>query len=301
MQDILLSEAYARWSAATECRISTQRGYSRAVRHAISSGIVFLSHVTRPRLQEHLNAMKKRGLTARSICNHLAALVAVLGQLELEGAFPLDTLESLRRLRPRMRALHAPGMARFITREEAERLAVAAAWIAPRIEFPVRVACLSGVRVGELARLAREDFELGDQPFLRVRNLPEWGERGSAKTGERRVPVCRELKALVLDRAPSSGWLFPAIERRSGRRLTAPFINRWTLETELVYARRAAGLPSDVTFTVLRHTRASWWLQADPPVSIYNVAAWMGHQVRVTELHYAGLLPYDPSCERMPA
>jgi integrase len=54
-----------------------------------------------------------------------------------------------------------------------------------------------------------------------------------------------------------------------------------------------------VDFTLLRHTRASWWVQAGVPLA--KVAKWMGHSINICARHYAGLQPgYDTDCERAP-
>lgn len=170
---------------------------------------------------------------------------------------------------------------------------------------PISVAPWLGPRVGELARLRAEDRSAG---LMWIENMPEFGEAGACKTGSRPVPICSELAA-ILDRLPRRGWLFPSNQPGPmgylGRPSRLPFLSRRTLEKGLARVREAAGIP-DVTWFVLRHTRAAWWLQGSPATgggaSIYKVADWLGHTVATCELFYGSLLDaYDPECERAPA
>lgn len=153
----------------------------------------------------------------------------------------------------------------------------------------------SGARGQKSARA--EDVRNGS---LSVTTLPDFGEFGSCKTGPRVVPVCRELRELVEGRLPPEGWLFPSVPPTGGGKQVFPFMSRGLLERGLLRLRRKLGMADDITWIVLRHTRASHWLQGG--VSIYKVADWLGHTVKTCEEFYGSLADgYDPDCERMPA
>ena len=51
-----------------------------------------------------------------------------------------------------------------------------------------------------------------------------------------------------------------------------------------------------VTPHIMRHTFAS--LLASAGVSIFKIAQWLGDDVRVTQKHYAKLLPKDEDIEK---
>lgn len=295
--DMLMTEAYGLWSAQTDCKKKTKKTYAFALRHAMRFGLVRLSDCTLERVSEYSRDLRGRGLAYRTISNAMAALVAVLAACTMAGRFDPYVLATIRMMRPKHKRVRARGAAPWLTLEQVEQLAQAAAIVAPRMELPIRIGALTGVRTGELGRLHRDDFDLGPRPVLRVRDLEaDFGERGTAKTGARTVPVCAELKRLVLERGPKEGWLFPVSTRAAGRKPLAPFLSSWSLDFDFTFVRRAAGLPDDVKLTWLRHTRISTWLQAN--VSIHKVAAWSGNSVRVIEENYMHLMAYDEDCER---
>jgi integrase len=294
--DMLMTEAYGLWAAQTDCRPLTKRAYGLCLRHAMRFGLLRLSDCTLERVSAYARDLRARGLAHRTISNAMAALVAVLQACTLAGRFDPYALMTIKMMRPRQKRKRPRGSAPWLTPMQVEQLAEAAARIAPRMELPIRIGALTGARTGELGRMHRDDFSLGPKPFLAIHDLSdEYAERGTAKTGARTVPVCAELKALVLERGPKSGWLFPVSNRRGGRPSRAPFLSAWSLDVDFQFVRRAAGLGDEVKMTWLRHTRISTWLQAN--VSIHKVAAWSGNSVRVIEDAYMHLLPYDEDCE----
>lgn len=159
----------------------------------------------------------------------------------------------------------------------------------------IRADTLSGLRAGELCRLRWEEVDFG-RGVIHVRWLPELGQHGRIKTGrERLVPICAELKEVLRPYAERDGWS-GFVFRNGCRGSVNAFATVKTLRRQLVLARRIAGLP-DVTFHVLRHTRASWWAQAGVPMP--KIARWLGHSVEVCVRYYSGLQQgYDPDCER---
>lgn len=295
---MLLTEAFSYWAASAPRRDSTLNRYGASIRRLSEIGFRTLDDVTLDRVLETQRRLLARGLEVVSIRTEFAALHCVLGLLETHQKFPSDRLASIRRVvlkAPRRRTRRH--RIRHLNWFEVEHLAQTAERYEPRIELPIRVASLAGPRTGELARIRGEDYH--DDGCLEIESLPEWGEAGSCKTGPRTVSVCEELDKLLRERLPRVGWLFPSGTLR-GRAPATPFLSRWTLETGLARVRRLADLPDDVTFTILRHTRAAWWLQDGR--SIYKVADWLGHTVETCEASYGSLLDgYDPDCERRPA
>ena len=242
--------------------------------------------------------MRRAKAGPASIKAELAALYSTLGHLVRQKRFPLELLRDLRALAPevkRPKRFRAP----HLDRSAFELLRASAA--SEEARFMISVDVLSGLRAGELARVRWEDLELGSEPFLRVKILPELGDAGTIKTGEERVvPICRELRELLVARrealgARAEGWIF----RHGPRASKNAQASVKTLRAQLRRARDRAGLPW-VTFHVLRHTRASWWVQAG--VSLAKCAYFLGNSLEVCERYYAGLREgYDPDCERMPA
>lgn len=293
----LQSEAIAYWRGASPRRVSTSMRYEASVRRLSRFGLLSTSDVTRDRIVVAQRALLAQGWSVSSVRTEFAALRSVLAQLARDRLFSKEILRELREAAispaPRGRRLRA----RFLTRPEVARLAGTARIVEPRLELPILAAAWSGARLGELARLRAEDIK---GHHLWIESMPEYGEAGSCKTGPRRIPICRELAA-VLDRCPSSGWLFPSAHqsRRLGRPPRTPFLSRWTLETGLARVRTVARI-GDATFTVLRHTRASWWIQAN--VSLTKAADWLGHDPMTCARFYLGLSDdFDPDCERAPA
>jgi integrase len=290
---MLLAEAFAYWAAASTRREATLRNYHNATRRLSRNGLLHVEDVTRERIVEIQHRMLARGLGVHTVRAEFVALFSVLGLLEAHGRIPEDTVSGLRKVSIKRgkggeRRRRVPHLSWI----EAEHLARTAERYEPRLELPIRVDVLSGPRVSELARIRAEDYQNG---AFSVETLPEWGEAGSCKTGPRVVPVCAELAALFRDRLPRTGWIFPSGKPRGAVPRT-PFLSRWTLESKLARVRKLADLPH-VTFTILRHTRASWWLQDGR--SIYKVADWLGHSVQTCETYYGSLLDgYDPDCER---
>lgn len=300
---MLLGEAFEYWRTVEPRKHGTSRRYGGSIARLARAGLVSVEDVTKERVVDLQRSMLARGMRASSVRAEFTSLRGVLAQLVAHGLLEENRLTEIRRVAVRGGKTTRRRRVRFLTREELEALAASAARVVPRLELPVRVAVLSGCRIGELARLRAEDYREG---MLHVMNLPEFGEAGSCKTGERTVPVCAELAQLLRERLPQSGWLFPSGGLR-GPKPKMPFLSRDMLESGIRRARRAAGLPDDITATILRHTRASWWLIGDPATgvkgaSIYKCADWLGHSVSVCEAHYGSLLDvYDPECESMPA
>lgn len=165
------------------------------------------------------------------------------------------------------------GKLRFLTTKEAEGLLA----VTPRHARPaVLVALETGGRYGEVFELRREDLGF-QQGFVYFRAT-------NTKSGKARaVPMTPRLRA-ALEQLPvghseaAQEWVFT----RHGKRLRS-------IRTAFENARRRAGLGEDASFHTLRHTFASWFMQADG--NIYLLKDLMGHSDLKQTMRYAHLSP----------
>lgn len=279
------------WLGAAPRAPRTARRYAAAVKRL--GPTITLASLTKEWALETQRLLLHRGLTPVFVRAELASVRAVLAELEAQDLFPLERLAQIRKvaLPPERRRLRR---VRFCDRSELDVLVAAAVRLEPRLELPILVCALAGPRIGELARLRADDRH---GRSLSIDTRPELGELGTCKTGPRAIPICAELAQIFDTRLPRSGWLFPATRPR---RAKTPFLAPWSLERDMRRVRQAAGLAPDLSFRVLRATRASMWAQGG--VSIYKIADWMGHSVLTCQLAYGSLTDlYDPDCERTPA
>lgn len=243
----------------------TLHNYEIALRRWAACGVRSIEDVSVASAQRFVEQRLAR-VQPQSVAPDYSALLAVLAHLERTGRFPAARLAAIRRCAPRMakrRQFSAP----YLTAEQVEVFCVAAPAEAATL---VRVACLTGLRASELARLEWADIDLGGRT-LHVRK---------GKTGPRRVPLCAPVVDLLRTRV-AAGPVFGGVGAR-------------TLQDWVRDARDASGVR--VTLTLCRHTRASWWVQAGVPLA--KVAKWLGHSVAVCALHYAGLADtYDADVE----
>lgn len=289
-------EAVERWGA-TRCHSPfTLMRYLGAARSFAHFGIRSAEDVTPESLANYVD-FRLIFVDAGTVNVDLAALATTLRYMRKGDP---DSVSSHKVESKRPRRLHARHLSLVEVRHLAEH---ARRRSASRLELVVLVDAFLGLRVRELARLRWIDFDLGARPTLHVKIVEELGIHGRIKTSqERRVPVCQDLKTVLIERRAEFGrdFLFPPTAGCHGLgRSMNPFVRVNTLEVALARLVATSGL-SSVTWNTLRHTRASWWVQAGVPMA--KVAKWLGHTVRVCERYYIGLQEgYDPDCERMPA
>lgn len=143
----------------------------------------------------------------------------------------------------------------FLTPAQVEALAVAAGGDAGDM---IRFAAYTGIRLGHMLRLTKHDIRDG------------W------------ITLDRTSKTRTLQQVP----IAPQIETIAAR---LPFpVTEWQLREAWRLARKECGLEA-VRWHDLRHTCASWLVQAGVP--ILDVRDWLGHSsVSVTQ-RYAHLAP----------
>lgn len=269
----------------------TLQGYLYLLALLQSSGIHTLRALTRENVQRHIRERREKDeigpATAKKI--HVAVL-SFCSWLEQNNEIPLEQLQSLRTIKIKQPTLPPP---RFLSRDEYIRLVVSARASYPILGLAVQLAVHTGLRMNELRCLHHEEIVIdAAEPYVRVVR----DNNRELKTKTPRTPpifmgFAADLRRMHVGR-PKEGPVFPAGGHAvaQGRHSSSPYVGHKALERWMNHARNAAGLGDEVTFTTLRHTYASWLVQAD--VSIYKVSRWLGHKsVAMTEKHYAGLKP----------
>lgn len=294
-----LYETLARWARVRKPSPHTITRYEQAVRSFAHFGLRSLSDVT-PSVVAAYVEFRLVFVAPVTVEGDMAALTTILRFARAEDALILAVKACMPRV-ARPKRLTAP----HLDRGELSVLADSARARAPSAELPILVDVYTGLRIRELCRLRWSEIDLGARPRVHVRIVTELGPEGRIKTGaERVVPVCAELKSLLLERRADFGrdYLFPPGLDAAGVGSTHPFMRPHSMRRTLARAVRHVARPLSVpvSWLTLRHTRASWWVQAGVPMA--KVAKWLGNSLEVCERYYAGLRDgYDPDCERIPA
>jgi integrase len=177
-----------------------------------------------------------------------------------------------------VRPLRAPDtLPLFFTREELDKLLAVApyVWFKQLIFFAVS----TGMRQGEILNLTWNDVDFS-RKLIQIQSGPTF----TTKAGKRRsIPMNDSVTLLLQSRA---------LRRRGdlvftyhGRLISKDYIGHLFRRSV-----RAAGLDRRLHWHSLRHTHATYLVQAGVP--ILAVSKLLGHSsVRVTEQHYAALSP----------
>jgi integrase len=298
--------------ASGNWRGNTPLTYRYCLHNWIAHGIQTFADVNR----ESISRFVTERLTVDEVApitvnGDLSAMLAVLDQLERHHGYDVDELVVIIKRRWIKKGKKLKFSAPSLEPEEVERLCLKAREIEPRAELAIRVCVLSGVRVGELARMRREDFDLEGNtipvgrprgPIVRIYLDETLGRDGYAKTGARVTPVCDELAALIRTHAPSSGFIFlPGTAKNyRGIKTWRGWLAVDSFERDMKKVREAVGPLGNgrptPTWNVLRHTRATWWWRAG--VDKDKIACWLGNTRGVLEDHYLDKLEYDPDVNK---
>lgn len=193
---------------------------------------------------------------------------------------------------------------RYLTADEFDRLLTACAerlnevndrggspddgaWWVPLFTFAV----WTGLRNSELRFLRWQDVDLRDGVVRVVKSevfTPKWGKG-------RVIPLLPEARAALTDGHPypnadrsPGAWVWPsphAGRRMSRGRKRTGQLNRESLASAFRQAADRAGLPEAMTMHSLRHTFASWMVQAGMPLP--DIQRLMGHRNIATTTIYA--------------
>lgn len=265
--------------------------YRKIVARLASRGVRRIEDVTMEALSAYSRWRLETVICSSLRLDFVALAVALRHAERLKAPGASAALEAVRAMAPRL-ARRQVFRAVYLERPAFDALLASATDALDA--FTLRLVTLSGLRAAEACRLRWEtDVDLGASPALHVREVVALGRAGRCKTGERRAPVCGELARILGERRERSGWVLP---QRSD---PLKPLSRGAAKNHLDVTRVHAQMPW-VTFHVLRHTRAAWWLQAG--VSLAKVSLWLGHSPETCARFYGALLQgYDPDCERVPA
>ena len=177
----------------------------------------------------------------------------------------------------------------FHTREALERLVEVAEGMHNRdLSWAILLMGYAGLRRNEMASLRWEHMDFTEQaPVIKIRDSYDF----RVKTAEERdIPMHRRIFEALYPHRKDDGYILGG-----GRRSAGKHRYRYDPQRSLREALDLAGLPKADPFQRLRRTFGSILVQQG--VSIFKVARWMGHSVRVCERHYAGLLQHDPDID----
>ncbi len=242
-----------------------------------------LTAITTSTLLATIGKLQADGLSSESIRKHIAQIKKLCSYAVEEGLLIQDPSTSIKLPKVPKR------MPRFLSPAERDRLLAVAE--AKGRDYHLLVACgvYLGLRKAELNALswASIDFE---KKVAHVVNTDDF----TTKSGKpRTIPVCEEL-LVILNRYRHVGGFVLAPRKRY--RLKARY--RWEFRDGFEEMVIAAKLDVRVISPhAMRHTFAS--ILAQRGVSLFKIAAWMGHSTaQVTEL-YAHLTAYDDDIGRL--
>lgn len=151
----------------------------------------------------------------------------------------------------------------------------------------------TGLRFGEAAALYADDFNLTSQPpTVRVAKAYKMDDKGGyylgtpkTRKGVRTVSLAPSTIAAVLPliQEAGSGHVFKS---KRGQVIKSPTVLKWSWKPAL----KAAGIERNVRIHDLRHTHASWMLQAG--LDMYTLSARLGHSsIQMSIDLYSHIMP----------
>lgn len=293
-----LADVFARWMKAAKPSAGTVRRYKGGLKRLAEFGIHTLADACdRQRLSRFYES--RRAVTEGSTANtDISSLTTLTDYLErAEGIPPEGTTALLRMVRRRLKRVDRVRLT-FLELDEVETLARAARTLSPILELAVWVVYWAGLRTCELRRLMREHMDLGEKPVARVLWLAEeLGADGTIKTWrEREVPIEAPLKALLLDRAPPAGYIFPSFRPHSHGRERKIVSYEW-LDDNLRKAARLSGITRvKIDWMLLRRSCACRWINSG--VDEAKLVDAMGHTPETFRRYYKQMRGgYDKSFE----
>jgi integrase len=280
---LTVGEWVPRWQRTRRVEAATAKKNASHLRvHVLPQwGTWPLQAVGRSDVQAWVNDMARRNVGPSTIHGAFQLFSAVMSDAVLERLMPASPCREIdlpKVVKP------AP---RWLMREEYDRiqLALAVTPRAPTWQAYVGLGCFSGLRPGELAGLDVGQVDL-DRGLVRVGQvMTRHGLRAYGKTSQaaRSVPfpddVGRLLWRLLADRGAGPVFLSP----RGGRVRDELFRDRvWAPALE------AAGVEYARPY-ILRHTAASWLVQAGVPDR--EIMKILGHSSTALIATYAHLAP----------
>lgn len=216
-----------------------------------------LSAITTQKVQEYVDFLVRHNRSNATINRRLAVLSKALHHAERCGH--LEKMPYIRRLK------ESQGRLRFLSdQEEAAMLSICKQWGWQDMEDIISVLLDTGIRMGELLRLKKEDVYSGHIVLFETKN---------SKTHS--VPLTARAKSVLEARKDIfEGELFPydynGLQKRMQR-----LVDHLSIE--------------DVSFHTLRHTFASRLVQKGVP--ILTVSKLLNHSSVQVTMRYAHLAP----------
>jgi integrase len=162
----------------------------------------------------------------------------------------------------------------FFTKEDVNQMCHASVDVFNRMDLAeiIQVAAFTGMRQGELLKLKVRDIDLSLNA-IHVGGLPDV----TTKAGNyRSIPIHERIASLLQDRL-------------EGAKPNIKVFDDWSTKDQLLRAfnkvRRYAGLPEGYCFHSLRHSFATWHVEAGTPMR--TLMGLMGHKRIETTLKYA--------------
>lgn len=179
----------------------------------------------------------------------------------------------------------------FLRPEEWQKVSAAAEGLPEHAV--VALGTLAGLRLGEIANL-RTDLDIDwEKRVLRIQPRPgqyEWKPKTARSV--RTVPISPELyRILSHHRAKFAGTLYFIVSAERDRPLVQETLRSWVRRVLEAAGIRYGQKADALTAHSLRHTFASWAVQAD--VQLLKVAKVMGDRPEEVARTYAHLLPDD--------
>jgi integrase len=239
--------------------------------------------ITTAMLLATIGKLQADGFSAESVRKHIAQVKKLCAYAVREGLLIQDPAANIKLPKVPKR------LPRFLSPEERNRLLSAAE--AKGRDYHLLVACgvYLGLRKAELNALAWANIDF-EKKVAHVVNTEDF----TTKSGKpRSIPICEELLTILTRyRHVGSFVLAPRKKYRGKARY------RWEFRQGFVEMVIDAKLDVRVISPhAMRHTFAS--ILAQRGVSLFKIAAWMGHSTsQVTEL-YAHLTAYDDDIGRL--
>lgn len=282
------AEYAAHWIETHPLKSQTRRGYRSVLRSDLLPyfGPTPLPKITHAMVREWFAAAHVPGRRDNTLRQHVAVLKSILKSARADGhiaILPTDALRVPRQIR------HRP---RVLTFAEAMKLIDCTPDDAPPL---VAVAVFTGLRLGEILALTREDVDLAARVIHVQATLSEVTARTprllreppKSDAGYRDVPIVEPLAEVLTDHLdalpPAQEYLFT-----TG---TGALMNRSDVYQRVWYpTREAAGYPR-LRFHDLRHTAASLLL-AFSGAKLSELKEILGHsQIAHTVDLYGHLVP----------
>lgn len=242
-----------------------------------------ITALTPAMLLASITTVQSEGMSAESVRRHVAALKRLCGFAIEHGLLAQDPSKTIKLPKVPKR------MPRYLSPEERDRLLAVAAAKGRDYHLLVATGVYLGLRKAEMNALQWTDINI-DRKTAQIVNTEDF----TTKSGTyRAVPICDEMMAIFTRYRQAAGFVMAPKKRyRDKARYRWEF--REGFKDMVIEAKLDVRV---ITPHALRHTFASTLAQRG--VSLYKIAAWMGHSTAsVTEL-YAHLTAYDDDIRRL--